>query len=238
MNKMNLKGLAILLVAFPFLGEVHAVNCDKNPAHRDCGTSEDTVTFTGEVHTFRTDRVNEKFIVTGTGMDTVAAATLGNSPASTINPVDANTLEIPFNTSTAFPSASNVEFSLDGVFISLVYLDGPIIAPSGNCPCQAEWDLNLGVSTGSCTEVADGTQVSLSSYVDTGSGIYFISTAFDPGHENSTNSFCAIIEVDANLVAVPGGVFRQVPIGSSDHNDHCYPYMEANFCSGPIVVYP
>ena len=238
MNNINLKGLAILLVAFSFVGEAHAVNCDKNPAHRSCGTSEIAVTFTGEVHTFRTDRSSEKFIVTGTGMDTVAAATLGNSPVSTINPVDANTLEIPFDASTAFPSAGNVEFSLDGDFMGLVYLDGPIIAPSGNCPCQAEWDFNLVTSTGSCTEVTDGTQVSLSSYVDTGSGIYFISTAFDPGPENETNSFCAIVEVDENLVAVPGGVFQQVPIGSSDHNDHCYPYMGANFCSGPIVVIP
>ena len=237
MNIMNLKGLAILLVAFSFLGEVYAVNCDKNPAHRNCDTSEVTVAFTGEVHTFRTDRVSEKFIVTGTGMDTVAAATLGNSPASTISSTGPDTLEIPFNASTAFPTAGNVEFSLDGNFISLVYLDGPIIAPSGNCPCQADWDSNLGVSTGPCTEVTDGTQVSLSSYIDTGSKIFFVSTAFDPGPENSTNSFCATIEVDANLVAVPGGVSRQLPIGSSD-NGYCYSYMEANFCSGPIVVYP
>ena len=241
MDNKIFKGLVILLMTLsPLTTIVNAAPPAGKGNNKDSSETTSASALTGGISTFIVDRELEKIDITGTGLDAVLSGTLGSQAVSfNLLTQTATTLEIPFdaNIASAVTSTGNYEFSLDGNFISLVYLDGPIIAPSTSCPCQSEWDSKLTIFQGSCTEITDGTQVSLSSHIDTGSALYFVSTAFDPGPENSTNSFCAIVEVDPLTgEAVPGGFSHQETIGSSGH-DHCYTSMQTTFCSD-ITIFP
>ena len=242
MDNKIFKGLVILFMTLsPLTTIVNAAPPAGKGNNKDDTASSSASAFAGGVSTFTVDRELEKIDITGTGLDAVISGTLGSQPVS-FNSKTATTLEIPFDASiaSAVTSTGNYEFSLDGNFISLVYLDGPIISPSTSCPCQSEWDNKLAGFQGNCTEITDGTQVSLSTNIFDGSDTYFITTAFDPGPENSTNSFCAIVKVDPDTgiaVSEPDAFSYQETIGSSGH-DHCYTSMAPpNFCSD-ITIFP
>ena len=238
-NYIALKGLTILVLTLSFLNTVEARPgpCEgPNKNDPGCGDQTQATSFVGEVYSFRTDRFNEIFELTGDGLNSIASIQIGGNPVTIVtSPAATNSLlqiEFDINSSNTIIHTDPADYilNIDGANVGFVHINGAINdATNPSCPCIPNWDIYLEPNSGNCSEITDDTQVSLSTYSTHSNGnLYFVTTAFDS--VNPQHSYCALSQVDPATYEVTE--IEQTAIGKSDY-DVCYPYMITNVCITP-----
>ncbi len=224
--------LGTVLIAMVFGESVQAAQPLCTGKNKDPSCNNAAAAFSGSINSFVTNRNEEKFVITSdSALDSVTNVTLGGVSVPTVYNATTFNLEIPFGTETNFiTGASNLELTVDSVTPGMVYVDGRIPTPSNVCSCATAWNTSLNGAQGTCEGVTDGTQTSVSAYVNDGTNDYFITSAFDPGPLNEKNSFCAISVVDPTTLQPT--IIQQNPIGKSEH-DACAALMQSTYCNAP-----
>ncbi len=189
-----------------------APNC-KGPSKNDPGCVEEPppeepplAAVSTVVDSVTVDWPNQKLIVRGVDLDTVAAFTLGGSGALTTGTVAAGEVELLFDAAMATEVSSGGSYALqfDGVDAISIYFVAAVVDPAATgCPCDVDWAAALGGRWG-----ADDTACySLSSGSDADIAGTVLSDPLDPAAypqypigaayyaDNPAGSVCRLVEV-------------------------------------------
>lgn len=159
--------LLSLLLTLVHVGATAAPSC-KGPNKNDpeCVTAEEPAApaaAPGTVDSATVDWFNQKLVLRGTGLDTVAAFTLGGSVALTTDNVTPSSLEIPFDADVAGEVTDSGNYALiaDGAVALSLYFKSQVIDPGAdpNCPCELAWSGAVpgwSVPETECLEVVGG----------------------------------------------------------------------------------
>jgi len=170
-----------------------------------------TITSSGPVDSVTVDWLNQKLVVRGTGLDTVAAFTLGGSAPLATTDVTTSALDIPFDSTVAgvVTASGNYALAADGATVMSVYFKSDVVDPSaGGCPCSTVWAGTLprwGSPDTACLEivgpgsndVADIAGTVLSDPNDPSVyPQYPFGASFQPG--DPVNSVCQLVQVNGD----------------------------------------
>ena len=173
MNDLIVKGLAILLMEFTFMGTLqahgdHSIPCSgphqKDPECEVVAATPSAVL----INSARVDWLNEKIIVKGENFSVDTTVSLAGIPA-TIDSRTVDQLEIPFDNVIAGTPMGNHNLvvvdipSSSSSSISLFVKAGLIDQALTGCPCETGWSTELGSlwnpapKTTECIEITGGT---------------------------------------------------------------------------------
>ena len=167
---------------------------------------------TVEIYSVAVDRVSERIVVEGSGLDGAVF-----SLAGTLVPASGDDTQQLINFGAEVASvaigAGNYNLLIDGANGFSLYIDGPIVSSDlFLCPCKSDWDDELALrnydDNASCLEF--GTQIAVN-IIDTDAGTTLtIGAVFDSG--NSNGSVCSLTETgtgSTTLISEPVNATQQ-----------------------------
>lgn len=247
-NKRSLQGwlvpVLLLLTSLPLLA---APPC-KGPNKYDPGCPDAEEPAPAEpdavVESVTVDWFNQVIVVRGSGLSGVTEFLLGGNPTALATANESDTrvdLVFDANLSSEADTRGSYNLTVDGAVALSIYIEYPIIASSASeCPCEADWDNELGSLWGThvtpCPEI-EGT--GSNDIADIGAEIlsdpldatvyphYFAGASFYPGVP--ADSYCTLVQLNGD--ATTAELVRS-QINENQQSD-CADALKDNVCVLP-----